>query len=70
MSGDEPLFRIVRGTPTAEEVAALVGALVARSRPAAVPAPAPGSAWARSGHPSGVRPLPGPGAWRASGLPR
>jgi len=27
----EPLVRVLRGTPTAEEVAALVGALVSRS---------------------------------------
>ncbi|GIJ25955.1 hypothetical protein Vqi01_11170 [Micromonospora qiuiae] len=69
MPVDEPLFRIVRGAPTAEEVAALVGALLARSRPAAPPSPAPASAWARSGRPAGTGHLPGPGAWRASGLP-
>ncbi|MBC9004169.1 acyl-CoA carboxylase subunit epsilon, partial [Micromonospora aurantiaca (nom. illeg.)] len=28
MSAEEPLFRIVRGVPTAEELAALVGAIV------------------------------------------
>ncbi|MFD0787461.1 acyl-CoA carboxylase subunit epsilon, partial [Micromonospora azadirachtae] len=35
MSAEEPLFQVVRGVPTAEELAALVGAVVARSRPAA-----------------------------------
>ena len=35
MSAEEPLFRVVRGSPTAEELAALVGAIVVRSRPAA-----------------------------------
>ncbi|MCI4067126.1 acyl-CoA carboxylase subunit epsilon, partial [Micromonospora sp. R77] len=39
MSAEEPLFRVVRGVPTAEELAALVGAIVVRTRPAAAPAP-------------------------------
>ncbi|PZF92699.1 acyl-CoA carboxylase subunit epsilon [Micromonospora endophytica] len=69
MPGDEPLFRIVRGTPTAEEVAALVGVIVARSRPAQGSTPAPTSAWARSGRPAGLGRLPGPTAWRDSALP-
>jgi len=47
MPDEEPLFRVVRGTPTAEELAALVGVLVARSRPVGAPAPAVPSAWAR-----------------------
>jgi len=63
---DAPLFRVVRGTPTAEEVAALVGALLTRPRPAAPAAPV--SRWARSARPSaGFRPAPG--GWRAAGLP-
>ncbi|MBM0279184.1 acyl-CoA carboxylase subunit epsilon [Micromonospora tarensis] len=64
MSAEEPLFRVVRGVPTAEELAALVGAIVVRSRPTAAPEPATTSAWARSGRPAGA------GGWRASGLPR
>ncbi|MGI5525469.1 acyl-CoA carboxylase subunit epsilon [Micromonospora sp. CA-259024] len=64
MSAEEPLFRVVRGVPTAEELAALVGAIVVRSRPAAAPEPATASAWARSGRPAGPR------GWRAAGLPR
>ncbi|MEV4820294.1 acyl-CoA carboxylase subunit epsilon [Micromonospora sp. NPDC049274] len=64
MSAEEPLFRVVRGVPTAEELAALVGALIVRSRRAAAPAPASTSAWARSGRPAGRD------TWRASGLPR
>lgn len=70
MSAEEPLFRIVRGVPNAEELAALVGAIVVRTRPAAAPAPVAVSAWARSGRPAGATPAAGPGAWRASGLPR
>ncbi|MGW5559107.1 acyl-CoA carboxylase subunit epsilon [Micromonospora sp. NPDC003944] len=64
MSAEEPLFRVVRGVPTAEELAALVGAIIIRSRPAAAPAPATTSAWARSSRPGTSR------GWRASGLPR
>lgn len=64
MSAEEPLFRVVRGVPTAEELAALVGALIVRSRPAAAPAPATTSAWARSARPAGRD------TWRTSGLPR
>lgn len=70
MSAEEPLFRIVRGVPTAEELAALVGAIVVRTRPAAATAPAAVSQWARSARPAGAAPAAGPGAWRASGLPR
>lgn len=69
MSAEEPLFRVVRGVPTAEELAALVGAIVVRSRPAAAPAPTAVSAWARSARPAAAF-AAGPGAWRASGLPR
>ncbi|MEV0429598.1 acyl-CoA carboxylase subunit epsilon [Micromonospora sp. NPDC049836] len=69
MSAEEPLFRIVRGVPTAEELAALVGAIMVRTRPTAAP-PAPVSHWARSARPAAATPVAGPGAWRASGLPR
>ncbi|MEU8422498.1 acyl-CoA carboxylase subunit epsilon [Micromonospora sp. NPDC048835] len=64
MSAEEPLFRVVRGVPTAEELAALVGAIIIRSRPATAPVPATTSAWARSGRPGTSR------GWRASSLPR
>ncbi|WP_433266803.1 acyl-CoA carboxylase subunit epsilon [Micromonospora vinacea] len=64
MSAEEPLFRVVRGVPTAEELAALVGAIIVRTRPATAPVPAPTSAWARSGRPGNSR------GWRAAGLPR
>lgn len=70
MSAEEPLFRVVRGVPTAEELAALVGAIVVRTRPAAAPAPVAGSTWARSARPAAAAFAAGPGAWRASGLPR
>ncbi|MEH0929467.1 acyl-CoA carboxylase subunit epsilon [Micromonospora sp. CPCC 205558] len=64
MSAEEPLFRVVRGVPTAEELAALVGAIIIRSRPTTTPAPAAASAWVRSGRPGNSR------GWRAAGLPR
>ncbi|WP_203713810.1 acyl-CoA carboxylase subunit epsilon [Asanoa siamensis] len=64
---DVPLFRVTRGAPTAEELAALVGALATR-RPAPPTAVPDTSLWLRSARPGPL--LRGPGAWRASGLPR
>jgi hypothetical protein len=62
---EEPLVRVVRGTPTPEEVAALVGVLVGRSTAAnAITSPQSMDAWVRS-----ARPYAGPGSWRESGLP-
>jgi hypothetical protein len=65
---DVPLLRVVRGEPTDEQLAALVAVVAARAA-AAPPAAAPTapSLW---GRPALRAPLhPGPGAWRASGLP-
>ena len=66
-----PLLRVIRGDATPEEVAALV-AVLAASAPGAVGTSAPPtpSRWVdRVGHLR--RPLEhGPGAWRASALPR
>jgi hypothetical protein len=75
MSEEEPLFRVVRGVPTAEELAALVGVIVTRSRPPAPVRSAGTPAWVRLARPGMVSPsgLPGrPGgdAWRISALPR
>lgn len=62
----EPLVRVVRGTPTAEEVAALVGVLISRSKTADTTVSSGSvSAWERS-----ARPHVGPASWRESGLPR
>lgn len=54
---EEPLFRVVRGTPTAEEVAAIVGVLLSRrgAAPDPAPDPAPVSRWRLSARPA-VRP--------------
>jgi hypothetical protein len=65
---ETPFLRVVRGEPTAEELAALVAVLAAR---AAVPAPAAParSAWADPARRLGLTARPGPGAWRRSALP-
>lgn len=62
MSEDAPVITVVRGTPSAEEVAALVGALLTTATAPEVPA-APRSDWWASGLPARRR------DWRASGLP-
>jgi hypothetical protein len=63
---DEPLVRIVRGTPTDLELAVLVALVAAGSANMDVSPPRPAaSAWTRSARPS-MRPP----SWRASGLPR
>jgi hypothetical protein len=66
-----PVLRIVRGDPTPEEVAALTAVLAAASGGSGEPEDTgPASVWVE--RESLVRrPLtPGPGAWRASALPR
>ena len=66
--GTRPLLRVVRGTPTAEELAALVAVVATRASAAGDPEPPARPLWGRPV----LRPVltPGPGAWRASGLPR
>jgi hypothetical protein len=72
----DPVLRVVRGTPTPEELAALVGVVIARSRAVvANPPAASASTWTRSARPgavghSGIPARPGPDGWRASALPR
>ena len=66
-----PLLRVVRGDATAEEIAALVAALLARTGDAEAPRPARSVSgfWADRSRLL-RRPLsPGPGAWRGSALP-
>ena len=64
----EPLFRVVRGTPTDVELAALSVVLAVRMRPADEPTPPrPGpTAWVASGRGGRSLGRPGPGAWTAS----
>ena len=67
MTESPPLLRVVRGNPTPEELAALIAVVSTRGGAVEEPAPAR-SLWAA---PALRRPLsPGPGAWRASSLPR
>ncbi len=64
---------IVRGEPTADEVAVVVAVLVARSRAAAdepVPVAARTPGWANRARLVRSPILPGPGGWRRSALPR
>ncbi|ASW56696.1 acyl-CoA carboxylase subunit epsilon [Plantactinospora sp. KBS50] len=74
MAHDEPLFRVVRGTPTADELAALVGVLATRARPAPPRRTATRSAWVRAARPAAAHPCmparPAPDGWRFSALPR
>jgi hypothetical protein len=63
-----PLLTVVRGEPTPEQLAALIGVVGARAAASGDDAPAPvRPLWNR---PQLRAPLTaGPGAWRASGLP-
>jgi hypothetical protein len=65
----QPLLRIVSGTPTPEEVAALV-AVLAASDGGDAPAPRRTPAWSRPERLVRATHRHGPGGWRASGLPR
>lgn len=73
MSGEpprpsRPVLRVVRGEPTAEELAALIVVLAARAA-AIEPPPPPASAW-RDRSQLVRRPLAhGAGAWRSSAWP-
>ncbi|MFG1926597.1 acyl-CoA carboxylase subunit epsilon [Cryptosporangium sp. NPDC048952] len=67
---DEPVIRVLRGVPTAEELAALVGVLAARSAAVSSAPPRPRELWRRQEARIGAPLAAGPGAWRASGLPR
>lgn len=78
MDDGKAFLRIVRGDPSAEEVAALVAVLTARAQAAAsarrdgASGGAPASRWADRSRltRTPVPARPGPGAWRASALPR
>lgn len=61
-----PSVRIVRGAPTADEVAALVGALLLRPAPPAAAPPGAGG-WSRSARPARAG---GRTPWRLAARPR
>jgi len=67
VTGPEPLFSVLRGTPSEEELAALVvvlATLPARSGP--VRADGRPSRWSDRARALHAPPAPGPGAWVAS----
>ncbi len=64
-----PVLRVVRGEPSAAELAAVVVVLGARASPAATRPERP-SRWAARDRLVRLPPPAGPGAWRASALPR
>ena len=63
-----PLLRVVRGTPSDEELAALTAVLAAASRVADAAPTRPRSAWGDPASQLRVPLHPGPGAWRTSAL--
>ena len=64
------LLSVVRGQPTPEQLAALIAVVSARNAAGAAETPT-ASATSLWSHPQLRTPLShGPGAWRASGLPR
>ncbi|QWF79348.1 acyl-CoA carboxylase subunit epsilon [Amycolatopsis sp. CA-230715] len=66
-----PLLRVVRGTPDDAELAALTAVIAAAASAGAEPEkPRRRSAWADRSALVRAPHHPGPGAWRASGLPR
>jgi hypothetical protein len=80
MTGDEvstrstdeqqaPLLRVVKGEPDAEELAALVAVVATLGGPAAEP-PRRTPEWNHNRRMQRVVLRAGPGAWRASALPR
>lgn len=64
-----PLLRVVKGEPTAEELAALTVVVAALSQRRERRRPVPVGAWASfgRGHRASLR--TGPGGWRAAGGP-
>jgi hypothetical protein len=68
---DRPLLRIVRGSPDDAEIAALTAVVAGLASGGAPEEPAnPPSRWADKAALVGAPLRPGPGAWRASALPR
>jgi hypothetical protein len=68
MSEREPYLRIVRGDASAEEIAALVAALAARTAPEAKAVPRANN-WRNPAHRMRGALPHGTGAWRAAFMP-
>jgi hypothetical protein len=66
---ERPLLRVVKGDPSAEELAALVAVVASLGGPAPAP-PRRTSEWSAARRLQRVVRRPGPGAWRSSSLPR
>jgi len=64
-----PLLRVVRGEPSAEELAALTVVVAALSQRRPLRRPAQVGAWAERADLTRRPLLAGPGGWRASGRP-
>jgi hypothetical protein len=64
---DQPLLRIVKGEPTAEEVAALTVVVATLSQRRSRRRPTPVGGWASYADGHRQVPRPGPGGWRAAG---
>ena len=62
-----PLLRVVRGEPSAEELAALTVVVAALSQRRSRRRPTPVGAWASRGDAHRASLQPGPGGWRAAG---
>jgi hypothetical protein len=70
MTAAEPVFSVVKGSPTDEELAALVAVLTLVGRePAPEPATRP-SGWSAYWRSVRAPITPGPNAWRMSGRPQ
>jgi hypothetical protein len=66
---ERPLLRVVKGDPSADELAALVAVVASLGGPAPAP-PRRTPEWNAARRLQRVVHRPGPGAWRASSLPR
>lgn len=64
-----PLLRVVKGAPSAEELAALTVVVAALSQRRERRRPTPVGAWAAYGRGHRAALLSGPGGWRAAGGP-
>ena len=67
MSTEEPLFSVVKGSPTDEEIAALVTVLALTSRRSQPELKTRPSGWSAYWRTVGAPIIPGPDAWRMSG---
>jgi hypothetical protein len=64
------VLSVLRGAPTPDELAALLVALASRQQVQPADRGKPPSLWSSPGQTLQAPLFPGPGAWRASGLPR